>query len=326
MGSRPLKCHPGDADKRSVTPGKKHSAGAPLSVPSPTLLPHHMRAVNLLPSDLRGTAPAASPSARPEPAEGIGAYVVLGALALCVALVAVYVLATNTVKQKQSDLAAITVKADATAQKVAQLKPYADFDALAKARVETVRGLAAARFDWEQALRDLSRVIPGDVKLQTINGDMGLPGTTGSGGDPLRGSIQAPAVSLTGCAATQQAVAHLMSRLRGVDGVTRVSLSKSERPSDAGGNETSACVGDNPPNFSAVVFFEGSAAAAALASTGGAVDTASVPVPAAIDKAATTPQDGSAATPQDGTAAAPQDPAGTTPTNTTTSTSGAAAP
>jgi Tfp pilus assembly protein PilN len=286
-----------------------------------------MRAVNLLPSDLRRAAPAASPSARPEPAEGIGAYVVLGALALCVALVAVYVLATNTVKQKQSDLAEVTVRADAAAQKVTVLKPYADFEALAKARVETVRGLAAARFDWEQALRDLSRVIPADVKLQTINGDMGLPGTTGTGGDPLRGSIQAPAVSLTGCATTQASVARLMARLRGIDGVTRVSLSKSENTDTGNGTQSSACVGKNPPNFSTVVFFEGSAAAAALASTGGAVDTSSVPVPSAIDKAGagTAPQDGAASAPQDGTASAPQNGTSGT-TSTTTSTSGATAP
>jgi Tfp pilus assembly protein PilN len=284
-----------------------------------------MRAVNLLPSDLRGAAPAASPSARPEPAEGIAAYVVLGALALCVALVAVYVLATNTVKQKQSDLAEVTVQADAAAQKVSLLKPYADFEALAKARVETVRGLAAARFDWEQALRDLSRVIPADVKLQTLNGDMGLPGTSVSGGDPLRGSIQAPAVSLTGCATTQAGVARLMARLRGVDGVTRVSLSKSENTDADAATQSSACVGKNPPNFSAVVFFEGSAAAAALASTGGAVDTSSVPVPSAIQNAGsgTASQNGAGSTPQNGTASTPQD--GTT-TSTTTSTSGATAP
>jgi Tfp pilus assembly protein PilN len=283
-----------------------------------------MRAVNLLPSDLRGAAPAASPSTRREPAEGIGAYVVLGALALCVAFLAVYVMATNTVKQKQTDLVEVTAKADAAAQKVAQLKPYADFEALATARVQTVRGLAAARFDWEQVLRDLSRVIPSDVKLQTLSGDMGLPGTTGAGGDPLRGSIQAPAVSIGGCASSQPSVARLLSRLRGIDGVTRVALSKSERSGGPGANATdsSPCKGKNPPAFSAVVFFEGSSAAAALGSTGGAVDAASVPVPSAIADASAT---GGAAG-QDATASAPQAPADQAPTATTTSTSGATAP
>ena len=147
-----------------------------------------MRAVNLLPSDLRGTAPAAAPSAGPARAEGIGAYVVLGALALCVAMLATYVLATNSVKQKQADLEEVTAQAQAAAAATAKLKPYADFDAMAKTRVETVKGLAAARFDWEQAFRDLSRSVPTDVKLQSLSGDMGLPGTTGGGS-----SIRSPA-------------------------------------------------------------------------------------------------------------------------------------
>jgi Tfp pilus assembly protein PilN len=244
-----------------------------------------MRAVNLLPSDLRGVAPAAAPGAGPERerVEGIGAYVVLGALALCVALLAVYVLASNTVKQKTADLAEVSAQAEAANATAAKLKPYADFEATAKARVQTVRDLAAARFDWEQALRDLSRVVPADVKLQSLNGDMGLPGTGGSGsGDPLRGSIKAPAITLVGCASTQPSVARMLSRLRAVDGVTRVALSKSEKGDD---DASAACSGSNPPEFSAVVFFERSAALSAFAEqTGDTAATSPVPVPNALDK------------------------------------------
>jgi Tfp pilus assembly protein PilN len=245
-----------------------------------------MRAVNLLPTELRGAAPAAARSARPERerVEGTGAYVVLGALALCVAMLAVYVMATSTVKQKQADLTEVTTQADAAAQAAAKLKPYADFEAMANARVETVRGLAAARFDWEQALRDLSRALPRDVKLASLNGDMGLPGTGGSGtGDPLRASIQAPAISLVGCTDSQPSVARMLARLRAVDGVTRVSLSKSEK-SDSTGATESACGGVNPPSFSTVVFFERSAALAAFAaSPKDAASSSDVPVPSAVE-------------------------------------------
>jgi Tfp pilus assembly protein PilN len=282
-----------------------------------------MRAVNLLPSDLRGTAPAAAPSARPERerTEGIGAYVVLGALALCVAMLAVYVLASNAVKQKQTDLTAVTAEADAATQAAARLKPYADFEAEANARVATVRGLAAARFDWEQALRDLSRSIPGDVKLQSLNGDMGLAGTGGGSGDPLRGSIQAPAISLAGCAASQPGVARLMARLRAVDGVTRVSLSKSEKSGSTNGPTVSACSGDNPPAFSIVVFFERSAALAAMSpATPNAATASSVPVPSAVNGAT-----GSTAAPADANSAQAQEPSSGTSPNTP-STSGAVAP
>jgi Tfp pilus assembly protein PilN len=245
-----------------------------------------MRAVNLLPSDLRGTAPAAAPSAGQDRAEGIGAYVVLGALALCVALLATYVLATNNVKQKQADLEEVTAQAQAASAATAKLKPYADFDAMAKTRVETVKGLAAARFDWEQAFRDLSRSVPTDVKLQSLSGDMGLPGTTGGGAtDPLRGSIAAPAISLAGCAQSQPAVARMMARLRAVDGVTRVALSKSESSVNtaASTGSTPTCSGKNPPSFSVVVFFERSAALANMAPAEANAATAStVPVPKAV--------------------------------------------
>lgn len=245
-----------------------------------------MRAVNLLPSDLRGTAPAAAPSAGPDRAEGIGAYVVLGALALCVAMLATYVLATNTVKQKQADLEEVTAQAQVAGQAAAKLKPYADYDALAKTRVETVKGIAAARFDWEQAFRDLSRSVPSDVKLQSLTGDMGLPGTGGGGSaDPLRGSIAAPAISVSGCAASQPAVARALARLRAVDGVTRVALSKTESPGGqaATTQSTSPCDGKNPPTFSAVVFFERAAALDDFAPVqANAATASSVPVPKAV--------------------------------------------
>jgi Tfp pilus assembly protein PilN len=282
-----------------------------------------MRAVNLLPPDLRRVAAKPVPAARPEKVEGIGAYLVLGALALCVAAIAAYVMTTNTVEQKQSELAQVTADATVAAQAAAKLKPYADYEALANARVETVRGLAAARFDWEQALRDLSRALPADVKLQTLSGDMGLPGTTGTGSDPLRGSIQAPAITLAGCATSQPSVARMLSRLRGVDGATRVALSKSEK---ADSDSESACAGDNPPSFSVVVFFERSAAMAAMApAEANAATTPNVPTPSAVAGTGE-PADGTAA-PGTGTDEAPADGTSTTTsTSTSTSTPGADAP
>ena len=281
-----------------------------------------MRAVNLLPPDLRGAATAAAASVRParERVEGAGAFVVLGALALCVAMLAVYVVASNGVKQKQADLADLTAQADSAAQAAAKLKPYADFEAMASARIETVRGLAAARFDWEQALRDLSHAMPAEVKLQSLNGDMGLPGTGGSSGDPLRGSIQAPAISLAGCAPSQTSVARLLARLRAVDGVTRVSLSKSVK----GDNATeSACAGANPPVFSVVVFFERSAALAAFAPASSDAST-EVPTPSVVDPEPAAGADAAGADADStGNSAQAQDDAAASPT---TPTAGADAP
>jgi Tfp pilus assembly protein PilN len=224
-----------------------------------------MKAINLLPPDLRGTPKTAAPKAAAAPAEpgGIGAFVVLGALAACVVALAAYVLTTNTVKDRQAQLEAVTAQADATSRAVNQLKPYADFQAMAETRIQTVKDLASSRFDWEQALRDISRAVPADVTLAELNGTI----SNEAGGSGLRGAIAAPAIELKGCSSGQAQIATLMSRLRNVDGVTRVSLNKSVKPDKtktvggaapiAGLADAAGCKGKRPPSFEIVMFFEG---------------------------------------------------------------------
>src|SRR5215208_3024844 len=174
-----------------------------------------MRAVNLLTPDLR-SAPKGKGSSGPSAMEapgGIGAFVLLGALALSVAALAGYVLSNNVIKERKAELATVTAKSDATVQKAAKLKPYADFETLARDRAGTVQALAGARFDWEQALRDISRAMPDDVYLSSLDGNVG-GGASAGGGSQLRGAIQSPAIELKGCTKSQPAVATLMSRMR----------------------------------------------------------------------------------------------------------------
>jgi len=238
-----------------------------------------MRAVNLLTPELRSSQKG---SGAPRPSAlttsgGIGAFVLLGALALIVAGVAGYVLSTNVVKQRQASLTTVSAKNDATVKRAAELKPYADFQTLAQERASTVQALASARFDWEQSLRDLSRALPKDVYLSSLKGTVGSGAATGGSG--LRSSISAPAIELSGCTKSQPAVARLMSRLRNVQGVTRVSLSKSEE-ADAGasggaaGTAVGPCGKGTPPSFEVVVFFEKAAVADALATATGDTGTA----------------------------------------------------
>jgi Tfp pilus assembly protein PilN len=244
-----------------------------------------MKAVNLLPPDLRGTPKTSTATAAPaDRGSGFAAYAVLGALALSVAGVAGYVLTNNTIEQRRADLAQATAAEQAAQAKAARLKPYADFDQLAKARVTTVRDLAGRRFDWEQALRDISRAIPGNVTLKTLSGSIS-PESGGNGNSALRGAIQAPAITLAGCTTDQKSVADLMSRLHGVDGVTRVSLAKSEKKQEKNGGgapaaasgetiaaptgESEGCGPGSPPEFELVMFFENDAAASADATPRG---------------------------------------------------------
>jgi Tfp pilus assembly protein PilN len=259
-----------------------------------------MRAVNLLPPDLRsgpkGSAPVVSSGVENS---GAGAFVVLGVLAFAVLALAAYVLAGNTVKDRQAELAAATAKSAAVTQQVATLKPYADFETVANARVQTVTDLANSRFDWEQALRDLSRAVPADVTLTSLSGD--ISSGAGGGGSTLRTAVQAPAISLEGCAPGQTQVARLMARLRDIDGVTRVSLSSSAAEKvdkqDSAATEREQrngqpCGVGSRPKFQLVMFFEKAAAAVGTTPTTSTGTVSETPTPTPTPAASATPAAG----------------------------------
>jgi Tfp pilus assembly protein PilN len=276
-----------------------------------------MKAVNLLPADQRGAAKAAAAPTPGSSAGSAGAFAVLGALALGVVAIAGYVLTGNTINERQAKLDSLTAQEQAIEAKVGDLKPYADFAQLASARVATIKDLAGRRFDWDQTLADLSRAIPANVTVSSLSADVGS-GSGSSGGSSLRGAIAAPAISLTGCTTSQREVARLMARLRNVDGVTRVSLSRSAKPDEATASTASAagsptagatgasesgCGAGSPPQFELVMFFERAADATQSPSATTGSSTAS-----------TASSSSSAST------------ASTSGTSTTTSTSGAVSP
>ena len=261
-----------------------------------------MRAVNLLPPDTRGASKSSAELAvGPEAKGGAGAFVVLGVLAACVAGVAGVVTTDNTIKQRNADLDQLAQRQQAIETQVAKLKPYADFDASAKARAQTVRDIAGSRFDWEQALRDLSRAIPQDVTLTQLSGDIATD--AGGQGGALRTAISAPAITVTGCSGGQTQVARLMARLRDIDGVTRVSLSSSVKAKVEKAQEndevtetqrrlSAPCGLGKRPTFEVVMFFEGDAAKVATTpvTATGTVSETPTPTPTA------TPEGGAAAT------------------------------
>jgi Tfp pilus assembly protein PilN len=233
----------------------------------------------------------------------------VGLLAIALAFVTIYVLTTNTMSDRKAKLASLQSQVAQAQAAAARLSNYAQFAQLAQARAETVRQIAATRFDWHGALSDLSKVVPANTSLQSLFGSV-APGATvsGAGGSSggagvassLRGDISAPAFELTGCTSTQDDVARLMSRLRLIDGVTRVTLGDSIKQegsqpgatvsAGSNGSRGAAGCGPNTPTFDLVVFFQalassassspGSApvAAAAPVTTPGAASTISQPV------------------------------------------------
>jgi Tfp pilus assembly protein PilN len=217
-----------------------------------------MRAVNLIPDDSRrGWGGSGGRS-------GGSVYVLLGTLAVALALVTVYVLTTNQISDQKAKVAALQAEAATAQGTAAQLSPYVEFAKLAQARTGTVRAIASSRFDWHAALAGLSRVVPANTSLQslvaTVAPGVGVGGAGGSGAD-LRGAIAAPAFQISGCSDSQVDVARLISRLKVINGVTRVSLEDSQKSgsSQPGAAVSSAAGGSGcragAPTFDLVVFF-----------------------------------------------------------------------
>jgi Tfp pilus assembly protein PilN len=208
--------------------------------------------------------------------------VLIGLLVVAVAFVTVYVLTNNTVSHRRAQLASLHQQIDQMQAQVNRLNSYEQFEKLAQARAQTVSQIAAMRFDWHAALSDLSKVVPGNTSLQSLSASVSpnasAGGATGGGGGGVRGDINAPAFELKGCTGTQDEVAQLMSRLRLINDVTRVTLLSSAKPGAQQGGVTASSASTSGqtgcpasgPSFDMVVFF---APMAGVGSTTGSSST-----------------------------------------------------
>jgi Tfp pilus assembly protein PilN len=218
-----------------------------------------MRAVNLIPvEDRRGLRGGGSGS-------GVASYIVLGVLAAIVAMSAVYTLTNRSLSDRRAQLESVQSQVDNAQAQVQRYSSYTGFTALRQKRTETVRSLATSRFDWSHALHELARTIPSNAWLTSLKGTV-TPGVSidGGGTDPLRGSLQNPALEVVGCTTSQADVAKVISSLRRVDGVERVSLSSSQKLDEgASGGTTGDSSGGGDcrygnahyPQFSMTLFF-----------------------------------------------------------------------
>jgi Tfp pilus assembly protein PilN len=219
-----------------------------------------VRAVNLIPAeDRRGLRGGGSGS-------GASSYIVLAVLAAVVAMSATYTLANKSVGDKRAELDSVQAQVETAEAQVQRYASYTGFSALREKRTETVRSLAGSRFDWSHALHEIARTIPSNAWLTSLKGTV-TAGISIEGGnsDPLRNSLQKPAIEIVGCTTSQAQVAKVISSLRRVDGVERVSLSSSQKlengsaSGSGGGNGASDgdCRNGNArfPQFSMTLFF-----------------------------------------------------------------------
>jgi Tfp pilus assembly protein PilN len=190
-----------------------------------------MNAVNLLP-----------PKHRPRQATGGkegSSFVLLGALALIVVALLVYVLSINSINDSKSQIA--TAKADA-ARANAQadaLGAYGSFAQVKLQRVTAVKELAQGRADWERVMRELARVLPTGVWITNVDASDSANSASGTGGAPTPppagspAAASSPQVTIEGCAPNQPAVADTLVRLRELQGASDVQLDHSTKPTDA---------------------------------------------------------------------------------------------
>jgi Tfp pilus assembly protein PilN len=191
-----------------------------------------VKPVNLVPQDQRR---------RVSEGDGKSAPIVLGVLALLLALVVVYVLTSNSVTERKSDTAAASAAADRLEARAGQQASYTDFAQIAVTRTQSVAGVAATRFDWERFMRELGRVMPEGSWLQSadasVTGDPTSGGSSTPPADPTTVEV-APAANLVGCTPDQDDVARMMVRLRQLYRVDDVLLNESS----LGANEEEATV------------------------------------------------------------------------------------
>jgi Tfp pilus assembly protein PilN len=232
------------------------------------------------------------------------AYVLLTVLAALVVLASLWAVANKQVGDRRAQLDQANAEAAAAEARAGAAAPYAEFGRLAQDRVETVSALARSRFDWAHAMREISRLLPADVWLTELSGDSGSAGETPS---PTTSVAPSPTFKLDGCTRSQARVAWLLARLRAVDGVRSVDLSKSEKP-ESNGDTSCPAHAPTDPRFTITIAFAGpNAPKATLDASGQPAASAATAAPSAAPAGAA-----SASSPpaSDGSSSAPTSTAG----------------
>jgi Tfp pilus assembly protein PilN len=190
-----------------------------------------MRPVNLLPESQRRRTPTG---------DGRSAYVVLGVLAVLLAMTGLYVVTANQVTERTDAAAEASAEADRLEAQAASLGSFGSFAQVKETRLASVRQLATQRFDWERLMLELARVLPEDGWLQTASAS--VAGDTDSA--PTADAAAAtggPTAALGGCLPRHGDVADLMLRLRRMHRVEDVTLSESVLEDEQGVPTVESC-------------------------------------------------------------------------------------
>ena len=248
-----------------------------------------MKAINLIPADARRGQSTGGHSG------GI-VYVVLGMLAVLVVLTAAWAVMGKQIGDRRDEAAQLTAEAARLEARATELKRYEAAAVASKQRIDTVKALADSRFEWAHSLREISRVLPKDTWLTSINGTtVSTASAAPATGAAATQSASGPSFEVIGCTSRHDSVARVMAQLRGMDGVTGVTLGSSQKGSSGGGGGAGSS-GDGcsagQPQFRLTIAFRGTAKPAT--GTTGAAAPAAPGAPAPAAGATTPPANGSA--------------------------------
>jgi Tfp pilus assembly protein PilN len=206
-----------------------------------------MQAVNLLPADaIRGGRWGAAAGTSPKRVLTTAAVV---AGVVVAATCAAFFQAHNTVTDRQATLDGLEQQV-VTAQATAATAQAAR--ANMQARETAVTSVTTQRITWEQVLRDLARVLPANVWLQSLQAQSPTPTVSASTASTTSTTTTATSGStptafvVTGFTSSQKAVARVIDRLSVLPWLSDVSLQQSTRADTGrGGKAVQFTIGAN---------------------------------------------------------------------------------
>jgi Tfp pilus assembly protein PilN len=253
-----------------------------------------MRAVNLIPGEERASTGMDAGRA------GGGVYAVFAMLGGLAIMALLYGLSAHQISSRKAQVATLNARAQQAQARAAALAPYTSFAAIREQRTQDVAALVNSRFDWAQAFHELGRVLPTNVSLTSLDGQISstsvssagavsAASSSSSGSPSASGASEAassavssstppgsvPSFTLTGCTTSQAAVAVMLDRLRLIHGAEEVTLQSATKSESGGGG--GGCEAGGDVTFAATVTFaalpsvpaSGPAAKSAFAATGG---------------------------------------------------------
>jgi Tfp pilus assembly protein PilN len=199
-----------------------------------------MEAVNLLPAYARPGHPWASLGKDLAPRR---VFTIAGAAACAVALVLglAYVYEGTVVKHRRSTLADVRTQVAAADAKA---RPMREAQNAVAARMVTAATVSKNRIIWERLLRDISRVLPSQVYLQSLALQSPTPFSIGTGVPGTPSPAGSGGFTATGLASSHVRVADVLDRLASLPWLTNVTLVSSTNGSSSGGTSTTLSSGD----------------------------------------------------------------------------------